>query len=154
VNTAVQLRSDGGLRCELACGTPRVVVPAGRGPVALFGPGEIVGYVVESAARTSLFVFRTLAVDDSLAAAVPGVFPRVRLLLLARTAARVRAVRRLFAHLGRRAVPPSQLSDAFYVRVSVAVGGRPAPAGLRALVRRELEGQAQPSSDVRREGRS
>ena len=74
------------------------------GPIAVFGPDEVVGYLVRSSAGRRLFVFRTLAVDDTWAARVPGVYPRVRLLVLVRTAMRVRAVTRLFGYLAKRAV--------------------------------------------------
>ena len=53
---------------------------------ALFGPGELVGYRIQYRRRTRVFVFRTLYADDPLAASVPGVRPRVHLLLGARDA--------------------------------------------------------------------
>jgi hypothetical protein len=96
---------------------------------------------VHSRARRVLFVFRTLAVDDALAASVPGVYPHVRLLVHVRSAMRVRAMKRLFAYLAKRALRPSDLSDAFYARVSHLLGGRADAAGLRALLRRELAGR-------------
>jgi hypothetical protein len=83
-----------------------------------------VGYVLRRKRRARLFVFRTLDVDDRLAATVPGVRPRVRLLLEVRSAGRVRRMRGLFAYLTRTGCPPSALADAFYVRVGVALGGR------------------------------
>jgi hypothetical protein len=154
VRTAVQLRTGGAVQCEVGAGEPAAVVTGRLGPVALFGPDEVVAYLVRSGPARSLFVFRTLAVDDRWAASVPGVHPRVRLLVHVRSALRVRAMGRLFAHLARRSLRPSQLSDAFYVRVSHAVGGRTDQARLRALVRRELANQAEGPTNVTTERRS
>jgi hypothetical protein len=129
MNTAVQLRVPSaqgqGLRCELVHGAPRAFEAGRLGPVALFGPGAIVAYgLVTTRGCPRLFVFRTLVVDDRLAATVPGVRPRVRLLLALYTAGRIRRARRLFAYLLRTNRDPSALSDAFYFRVSAALGGR------------------------------
>jgi len=158
VKTAVQLRSDGSqpgdLACELGCGKPHAVTAGARGPVALFEAGEIVAYLVRSRSGGVLFVFRTLSVDDPWAARVPGVHPRVRLLLHVRSATRMRAMKRLFAHLDRHALRPSDLSDGFYVRVSHAVGGRTDQARLRALLRRELGAQGEGRAGAAGEGRA
>jgi hypothetical protein len=124
------------------------------GPIAVFGPDEVVGYLVRSSAGRRLFVFRTLAVDDTWAARVPGVYPRVRLLVLVRTTMRVRAVTRLFGYLAKRAVEASSLSDGFYVRVSVLVGGRADAARLRALAREEISRRTAQSGIDAQRGRS
>jgi hypothetical protein len=138
VKTAVQLRSTGGVACSLVGGTPGATYPGKLGPVAVFTPGAIVGYLTRTPAGVTLPVFRTLAVDDNLAAKVPGVAPRVRLLLFVRTAGRVRAVRRLFRLLSLRGIEPADLRDAFYVRVSAALRGRPTDAArVRALLANE-----------------
>jgi hypothetical protein len=138
VRTAVQLRSGGDVQCELVCGEPVSVAAGARGPVALFAPDEVVAYLVRTVTRRTLFVFRTLVVDDRWAASVPGVHPRVRLLVHVCSAKRVRAVRRLFGSIARKALPPSALSDGFYARVSHLAGGRTDAARLRALLQREL----------------
>jgi hypothetical protein len=138
MRTAVQLRADAAMSSEIVAGTPASVAQGRLGPIAIFEPDTIVAYLVRSPMGRSLAVFRTLAVDDSLAARVPGVAPRVRLLVYVRTAGRVRALRRLLHLLGTRRIDPSALRDAFYVRVSVALGGRRTDqARLRALLRRE-----------------
>jgi len=92
--------------------------------VALFGPGEVVAYRIRYRRRTRVFVFRTLDVDDPLAASMPGVRPRVQLLLELGTRGRTRLVRGLFAYLSEHAHDPSSLPDAFYVRVGFALAGR------------------------------
>ncbi len=127
MKTAVQVRHPAGdvhPRAELLAGTPCAVVPAALGPVALFVPGELVAYRIRYRRRGHVFVFRTLDVDDPLAASVPGVRPRVRLLLDLATSGRARRVRGLFGYLARHAHDPSSLPDAFYVRVACVLGGR------------------------------
>lgn len=127
MRTGVQLRlaaGDGLPRSELLAGVPCEVVSGAMGPVALFRPGEIVAYLLRGRRRGRLFVFRTLDVDDRLAASVPGVRPRVQLLLELHTAGRIRRGRDLFAYLGRTGRDPSGLADPLYVRVSAVLGGR------------------------------
>ena len=69
------------------------------------------------------------------AATVPGVSPRVRLLLELYTALRIRRSRALFAYLARTRRDPSALTDGFYVRVGVALAGRlPEPKILRSFL--------------------
>ena len=83
----------------------------------------------------SLDDYVTLEVDDRLAATVPGVSPRVRLLLELHTALRIRRARALFAYLERTHCDPSALSNGFYVRVGVALSGRlPEPKILRSFL--------------------
>jgi hypothetical protein len=125
MNTAVQLRRAGdGLRSELLYGAPRRTVAGTLGPVALFAAGEIVAYRIRHRRRSRLFVFRTLKVDDRLAASLPGVHPRVHLLFEVHTAGRVRLVRGMFAVLLKNRHDPCGLPDGFYVRVGVALAGR------------------------------
>ena len=128
MKTAVQLRlrsdDDDGPRSELVFGSPCATAAGALGPVALFEPGAVVAYLLRRKRRGRLFVFRTLDVDDRLAATVPGVRPRVQLLLELRSAGRIGRMRGLFAYLARTRCPPSTLADAFYVRVGVALGGR------------------------------
>jgi len=126
MNTAVQLRVGPGdtPRSQLVYGTPRRLLAGKLGPVAVFRPGDLVAYRIRYRRRTRLFVFRTLDVDDRLAASVPGVRPRVQLLLEVRTEGRVRRMRRLFAYVLKAGRDPDGLPDAFYVRVGVVLAGR------------------------------
>jgi hypothetical protein len=127
MKTAVQLRTLAGderPRAELLFGTPCDLGEGRLGPVARFESGEVVAYQIRSRRRRRLFVFRTLEVDDAFAVAVPGVRPRVRLLLELRTAGRIRLVRSLFAYLTRTGRDPSALPDSFYARVGAMLGGR------------------------------
>jgi len=126
--TAVQLRQKGSLRCELVHGEPTKVVAGVLGPVAVFGAGQVVAYRIRSRRSTRLFVLRTLDVNDPLAASVPGVRPRVRLLVNVRTAGRARLAKKLFAYLLRTGREPSALADAFYWRVGAVLGGRLPPS--------------------------
>jgi hypothetical protein len=145
MKTAVQLRSGDGtagrVRCAIVYGPPHASVPGRLGPVAIFEPGAIVAYEVSGGRRARLFVFRTLVVDDRLAATVPGVWPRVRLLAALRTAGRARLAARLFAYLLRSGRCPCGMPDAFYVRVGAVLAGRlPRQKVLRSLlVPRESE---------------
>jgi hypothetical protein len=139
MSTAVQLRLRTGdearARTELVVGMPCSLARSSLGPVALFEPGEIVAYLLHRRRRARVFVFRTLDVDDRLAATVPGVSPRVRLLLEVRTPARIRRARGLFEYLLRTGRDPSQLPDEFYVRVGAVLNGRlPAHKVLHSLL--------------------
>ncbi len=97
---------------------------ARRGPVALFSTEQLVAYCLRVRRGTRLFVFRALLVDDRLAASLPGVRPRVHLLLDARSEDRVQLLRQLFAHLVQTGRDPAVLADGFYLRVGAALGGR------------------------------
>jgi hypothetical protein len=111
------------LLAELVYGSPVEVAEGPLGPVAVFGVDALVAYRLRSGRRDRLYLFRTLAVDDPMAALVPGVRPRVRLL----AAGRVRLARRLFAHLLKRAVEPESVADGTYLRIGVALAGRLPP---------------------------
>ncbi|MDP8998702.1 MAG: hypothetical protein M3O46_01175 [Myxococcota bacterium] len=127
MNTAVQLRPVAAIdrpRCELLYGEPLEVLAGELGPIALFAAGEIVAYRLRSRRRARLFVFRTLTVDDPFAAGVPGVRPRVQLLLELRSAGRVRLARGLFSYLVKTGRNAAQLPDSFYLRVGVTLAGR------------------------------
>jgi hypothetical protein len=127
MRTAVQLRTLAGgerPRAELLLGTPCDLGQGTLGPVARFESGKVVAYQIRSRRRRRLFVFRTLEVDDALAVAVPGVRPRVQLLMELHTEGRIRLVRSLFGYLTRTGWDPSALPDAFYTRVGAMLGGR------------------------------
>jgi len=127
MKTVVQLcprAGDDRPRAELLFGAPCEVGEGRLGPVAGFESGEIVAYLIRSRRRCRLFVFRTLDVDDPWAVTVPGVRPRVQLLLELRTAGRIRLVGSLFAYLARTGRDPSALPDGFYARVGALLGGR------------------------------
>ncbi len=141
MRTAVQLRTGDLLRCELLHGEPSTLSAAALGPVALFEADRIVAYKVASRRRLNLFVFRTLVVDDRMAAAVPGVHPRVRLLIHAQAAGAIEQLRRLFAHVAKQGLEAARLPDVFYRRVGHAVcRRRPTQAPLRGLLRVEVGG--------------
>jgi hypothetical protein len=128
MNTAVQLRPASargpGPRCGLLHGAPQSIVAGRLGPVALFGSGQVVAYVIHSRRRPRLYVFRTLDVDNPLAVLVPGVRPRVQLLLELGSAGRVRRARRLFVHLVQQTRDLADLPDVFYLRVGTLLAGR------------------------------
>src|SRR5579884_3954478 len=127
MKTAVQLRTSAGderPRAELLFGAPCELGDGKLGPIARFESGEVVAYQIRSRRRRRLFVFRTLDVDDAFAVAVPGVRPRVQLLMELRTAGRIRLARSLFAYLVRMGRDPSALPDIFYTRVGAMLGGR------------------------------
>jgi hypothetical protein len=139
MKTAVQLRAsvgDAWPRAELVFGTPSDLREGTLGPVVRFESGEVVAYQIRSRRRRRLFVFRTLDVDDAFAVAVPGVRPRVQLLMELRTAGRTRLARSLFAYLVRTGCDPSALPDTFYVRVGARLAGRlPGHKILHSLLR-------------------
>jgi hypothetical protein len=127
MKTAVQLRPIAARdlpRCDLLWGEPRRIVAGELGPIALFGSGELVAYRLRRLRRQRLYVFRTLDVEDRLAAHVPGVRPRVQLLLSLNSAGRVRLAQGLFSYLLKTMRDPSAIPDDFYLRVGVALGGR------------------------------
>jgi hypothetical protein len=107
-----------------------MIVGVTLGPVALFDADQIC-----YRRRNRVFVFRTLQVDDRLAASVPGVKPHVQLLLQVHSSGRDRLIRELFAYLARTCREPSSMPDDFYVRVGAVLGGRlPGPKVVRSLL--------------------
>jgi hypothetical protein len=159
MRTAVQLRADA-VHCQLVATKPAAVESGPRGPVALFEPGEIVAYLIQSPSWRRLFVFRTLAATDRLADEVPGVRPGVVLLLSVRTRMRIGVVKDLLEEVEGRNVSLSHLSEGFYVRLSSLLGGRSVSDGqrARALLARALLEREPPSERARgratRRGRS
>jgi hypothetical protein len=128
MNTAVQLRPTGSPSAVLLAGTPREMRDGRLGPIALFDPGQLVAYHLRGRRRQRLFLFRTLAVDDRMAADVPGVYPRVQLLLDLHSGVAVRFAKAVFARVRGDGAEAIVLSDDFIARASVAFAGR-----LRAL---------------------
>jgi hypothetical protein len=127
MKTAVQLRRPSGPdrpRTKILHGHHCAILSGKLGPVALFDPGELVAYELRYRRHTRVFVFRTLEVDDRLAAWVPGVRPRVQLLFQMHTPKRIERVRGLFAYLARTGRDPSTLAEDFYVRVGAVLAGR------------------------------
>lgn len=138
MKTAVQIRRGESVRCAVFEGEACAMAKGAFGPVALFDADHVVGYRVEHRRRVRAFLFRTLVVDDPWAAAVPGVRPRVRLLVEVRTAQQVRRLAGVLRDLGQQGCLPAALSDAFYLRVGQALAGRGASReALRRLLRRE-----------------
>jgi len=137
MKTVVQLRSEAedAPQCELVCGEPDHLVPGERGALAVFSAGQIVAYRLQGHGAERLYVFRTLARREQGSARLPGVRPRVRLLIEVRSAGRAERIRRLFEYLFKQGLGPSLLSDGFYVRVSHVLGGRlPAHKVVRGLL--------------------
>jgi hypothetical protein len=80
-------------------------------------------------------IVSTLEVRDQLAASVPGVRPQVQLLIDVSTGRRIRFARGVFSYVLKSGREPSNVADAFYVRVSAALAGRvPAHGILRSLL--------------------
>jgi hypothetical protein len=149
MKTAVQLRPIAARdlpRCDLLWGAPVRTVAGELGPIALFGSGAIVAYRLRRLRRRRLYVFRTLHVDDRLAADVPGVRPRVQLLLSLNSASRVRLAQKLFSYLVNTRRDPSSIPDDFYLRVGVALGGRLPPRKIMlSLLHPECRHEPSPS---------
>jgi len=147
--TAVQLRQSAPAR-RLLYGRPADVCPSARGAVALFPPGTLVAYELRVARRGRLFVFRTLLVDDPLAASVPGVHRRVQLLFTLRARARIERLRHLFSRLEAMGWPPAVLPDAFFIRLGAWLEGRLPPHPILAsMLRRAGNEGAQPVATSR-----
>jgi hypothetical protein len=122
--TAVQLREEPELLCRLVHGRTVSTTAGAQGPIALFSPGQLVAYLVETARSTRLYVFRTLAATTADAAAVPGVHPPVDLLLETRTRGATAKARNLFAFVSNNGYEVDSISDPFWLRVAGVLGGR------------------------------
>jgi hypothetical protein len=127
MNTTIEL---GGARdASLLCGSP---LGRGRGSQLLFGPGQIVALYLASSNR--LYVIRT----GSGCTHLPGVSPRVELLLDAQTKGRIDLCRRLLRGLGERGYELTSLPDSFFLRLHAIIAGARRAHALRTLL--ELEG--------------
>lgn len=134
--TAVQLRSDPNFNAKLLHGKPLHRI----GQVVVFGPGQLVVYMIEGFRHTITYVFKTLPHATANAAKLPGVTPRVSLLLEARGSLSVSRIRNLLRYLERRKASPDDLSEAFWIRLDAVLSGqiRRAPVStLKALMRHE-----------------
>jgi hypothetical protein len=120
-STAVRLRDEPGLVARVIHGEP-VRTIANR--VAVFSPGQLVGYMIASSEHTHTFVFRTPHRTDDRGAKLPGVEPRVALLVDARGARAASRLRNMFGYFRRRRIDPERLSPEFWVRVDALLAGR------------------------------
>jgi hypothetical protein len=118
--TAVRLHSDEGFSATVVHGQP----DRGIANVALFSPGRLVAYMLATPIWTRVYVFRTLAKPGATHSRIPGVAPRVDLLLDTRTRAAAARIRNMFRYFARNGRPPESLSETFWLRLGVLLGGR------------------------------
>ena len=125
--TAVQLRKHPNVTAQLVAGTPVRQI----NEVALFAPSQLVAYMIEGVQHTLILVFRTLAALDPSAAKLPGVHPRVSLLLEARGTLSASRLRNLFRYLSRRGLRPEDLLRGLLGSLGRGLE-RPEPPGRRS----------------------
>ena len=118
--TAVQLRKHPNVTAQLVAGSPIRQLDQ----VALFGPEQLVAYMIEGVQHTLTLVFKTLHTADPLGAKLPGVHPRVSLLLEARGSLAASRLRNLFRYLSKRGLRPEDLSEDFWVRLDAVLSGQ------------------------------
>ena len=120
--TAVRLENDAPMRRRLVFGRPDplAALDEPRPPLeelALFGPGRIVGYLVDRPPAHALFLFRTTA--RRAPTKISGVSPAVHLLLVAATTRAVTKASTALRYLSRRSdLDPDLLSDGFWLRLA------------------------------------
>ena len=134
-NTAVRLRRHPNVTASLVYGDP----VAEMGDVAIFRPGQLVGYSIQGVDHTLTLVFRT-ADPGSGDAKLPGVHPRAILLLEVRGALAASRIRNLFLYFERIGRRPESLSTEFWLRLDAVLNGslrRTGNSHLRALLRHE-----------------
>lgn len=128
--TAVALFDPRGRRA-IAFGDALRQDSSGRGSVALFGPGQIVAYVVERSRWRSVYVFRTAGATPA-STRIDGVSVPVDLFFVCSTARAARkalvALRALAGRIGPAQI--QSLSDLFWMRLSAAIFAR----GTRRIV--------------------
>lgn len=120
VFTAVQLLTSGPTTAQLLAGNALRIASGPRGDIAVFPPGRLVAYLIESQRRVRLYVLRTgpeLSSDPDLVS-VPGIYPEVPVLLVARTRTAVKKVSNLFAMLPTTVGDVELLSDRFWLRLA------------------------------------
>jgi hypothetical protein len=137
VATAVRLRDEPGLVARVVHGDP---VRSVANRVAVFNPGQLVGYMIASSEHTHTFVFRTLHGSDHRGAKIPGVEPRVALLVDVRGARAASRLRNMFGYFRRHRIAGDRLSAEFWVRVDALLACRLRPGSrgqLLSLLRHE-----------------
>jgi hypothetical protein len=108
-----------------------------RGAVLVLPPGQIALYCLRTV-KCRAFLFRTLAHPELISSEVPGVSPRVRLLLQTQTLGRLARLQELFRYLATEDLQPSFLSDRFYLRLNAILCGKlPKAKILRSLLAEE-----------------
>ena len=155
LSTAVLVTTSAALSSRLIHGAVAEHRVHSRGTVLVMPPGQIAFYGVWTV-KCRTFVFRTLAAPEQLASEVPGVSPDVRLLLETHSRGRLARLQQLLRYLARKGLPPSSLSDAFYLRLHAILSGKlPAPSKvIRSLLDQEEPRPhlAQPTPGPRRRG--
>jgi hypothetical protein len=121
--TAVQLLGDEDIENRIIHGAPTGIVRGRQGPIAFFAAHVLVASLLETAAGTRVFIFRTLF-EGSRGSYVPGVFPSVQLLAEARTKGAAALIRNLLLWVPKHGHDIDRLSDAFWLRVSNVVADR------------------------------
>lgn len=121
VFTAVQLLTSGPTTARLLAGDAVRIDSGSRGDIAVFAPGRLVAYLVESPLRVRLYVLRTaplLSSDSDLLVRVPGIHPEVPVLLMARSRSAVKKVGNLFGKWPTTVGDVQTLSDRFWLRLA------------------------------------
>jgi len=116
-STALQLRNGDDCFSGIFFGTPKAVVQGELGNIALFDAGYLVGYEIIRGRTRRAFLFRTLAGNGS--EKVPGVYPSVRLLVMARSRELSRKLIRSIGFLKRENITVDALPDLFFSRLQV-----------------------------------
>jgi len=111
-------------RAKVEVGVPIARVGAGHDVTIVFGPGTVVAYRLRLQLREQLFVFRTLQQPEPLGTRVPGVRPRVRLLMLVHNERRIQRALSLMRALRVRAHKLERLSDEVFLRANHVLGRR------------------------------
>ncbi|MEE9904239.1 MAG: hypothetical protein K4305_02235 [Chlorobium sp.] len=132
-STALQLRNEGDWFSGIFLGTPKAVVQGEFGKIALFDAGHLVGYEIIRGRTRRAFLFRTVAGNGS--EKVPGVYPAVRLLVMARSRELSRKLIRTIGFLKRQNIAVDALPDLFFSRLQVILSDpRMGEATIRQLL--------------------
>jgi hypothetical protein len=136
--TAIRLDNDSPTRRRLLFGRPDPRAAALE-EHALFGPGRIVGYLVDRPPAHALFLFRTAAARAP--TKISGVSSAVHLLLVAATTRAVTKASTALRYLSRRSdLDPDLLSDGFWLRLAdflLRSGSRRILPHVEEMLRRE-----------------